>query len=68
MPTPRKNEKRKEFMARCVPEIIAEGKDTAQAVAQCSTMYANRNKTTKEIILEKLEKLLKLAKGEKDGS
>lgn len=64
MPTPKKGEKRKEFMERCVPIIIAEGKNAAQAVAQCSSMYANRKKATKEIILEKLEHLLKLVKGE----
>ena len=68
MPTPHKGEKRKEFMERCVPEVIAEGKNAAQAVAQCSSMFANRKKTAKETVLDKLDQLLKLIKGEKNGS
>lgn len=64
MPTPRRNERRKPFMARCVPELIREGKESDQAVAQCSSIFNNRNKTTKEIILEKIENLLKLIQGQ----
>jgi len=69
MPTPRKGERRKPFMERCVPEVIAEGKDADQAVAQCTSMFDNRNKkkkTTKEIILEKLDQVLRMVRGEKD--
>ena len=68
MPTPRKGERRRAFMARCVPEVIAEGKDQSQAVAQCGSMFDNRNKTTKEIILEKIDQVLRMVRGEKNGS
>ena len=44
MPKPKKNEKKKDFMNRCIPEVIKEGKKTNQAIAQCSSMYENRKK------------------------
>jgi hypothetical protein len=47
MPTPRKGEKRKDFMARCIPQVIDEGKDSEQAVAICSSLWENRNKKKK---------------------
>tara|TARA_R100000995_G_C3440574_1_gene103096 strand:+ start:367 stop:501 length:135 start_codon:yes stop_codon:yes gene_type:complete len=44
MPKPKKYEKKKDFMNRCIPEVVKEGKKTNQAIAQCSSMYENRNK------------------------
>ena len=64
MPTPKKGERRKPFMTRCVPALIAEGKEANQAVAQCSSVFANRKKTIKETILDKLDQILKMVKGE----
>lgn len=64
MPKPKKGERRKPFMARCVPELIAEGKKPDQAVAQCGSIFDNRNKTTKEIVLDKLDEILDKLKGE----
>lgn len=43
MPTPRKGETRKDWMARCVPAVIREGKDPDEAVAQCSSMWDRRD-------------------------
>ena len=43
MPKPKKGEKRKDFMLRCVPEVIAEGKERKQAVAICSSYYEEKD-------------------------
>lgn len=42
MPTPRDDETRVEWMARCIPVLIREGKDRDQAVAICSSMWDNK--------------------------
>ena len=44
MPTPKKYEKKKDFMNRCIPEVVREGKKTDQAIAQCSSIFENRKK------------------------
>lgn len=44
MPTVKPNESEKEWMSRCVPAVLAEGKKQDQAVAQCLNMYRNRGK------------------------
>lgn len=44
MPTPGKNEKEQEFIARCVPIVLEEGKEQKQAVAICYSLWQNRNK------------------------
>ena len=65
MPTPRKGERRKPFMTRCVSEVIAEGEKTpAQAVAQCASVFENRKKTLKENVLDKLNEILDKVKEE----
>ena len=66
MPTPRKGERRKPFMARCVPELIElEGKKPNQAVAICGSLFDNRKKTIKENILDKLDQILAMVNGDK---
>jgi hypothetical protein len=46
MPKPRKNETEESFIARCVPEVIREGRDQQQAVAVCySTWNQHRGKS-----------------------
>lgn len=42
MPEPKKSETKDEYMARCVPVLISEGKDKDQAVAICSSMYERK--------------------------
>ena len=39
MPKPRKGEKKSDYMQRCIPMLINEGKDNEQAIAICSNMY-----------------------------
>jgi len=41
MPTPRRDETRDEFIARCIPIVLEEGtaQSNAQAVAVCNSMY-----------------------------
>lgn len=48
MPKPRRNEPRKDFMERCVPQLIDEGRNPDQAVAICSSMF-NRTKASEEL-------------------
>lgn len=42
MPKPRKNETKEEFMNRCVPIVIKEGKKKDQAIAICNSLYKNK--------------------------
>jgi HK97 family phage prohead protease len=44
-PKPKPDESREDYMARCVPQLIGEGKDKDQAVAICSSMFENRDKS-----------------------
>lgn len=39
MPKPEKGETEKDFLARCIPELIHEGKPQKQAVAICYSIY-----------------------------
>ena len=48
MPTPRKGEKEKDFIARCVPILIEEGKPSDQAVAQCHSIWDSSKKKKKK--------------------
>ena len=43
MPKPKSGETRKDFMMRCVPEVIKEGKPKKQAIAICSSYYDKSN-------------------------
>jgi len=45
MPEPRGSETEQEFMSRCIPELIGEGKDQAQASAICYSLYEGKQKT-----------------------
>jgi len=40
MPSPGKNEKQGDFVKRCVPIVIKEGKEQKQAVAICNSMWS----------------------------
>lgn len=39
MPKPNKKETKQEFLSRCIPILIGEGKKQKQAVAICESMY-----------------------------
>lgn len=49
MPNPSNYNNKTEFMEACIPEVINEGKDKDQAVAQCSSMWENRKKGDEKI-------------------
>lgn len=44
MPTPRPNEKRNDFISRCIPELRDEGKPQNQAIAQCHSIWRQDKK------------------------
>lgn len=39
MPKPGKNENQDQFIARCIPELVGEGREQGQAVAICYSMW-----------------------------
>ena len=39
MPTPGENESKSDYIARCVKEVMGEGKDRDQALGQCYGMW-----------------------------
>lgn len=47
MPKPRKNETEANFMKRCVPKLIEEGREQDQAVAICLTTWSDSKKPKK---------------------
>ena len=49
MPKPRDDETRNEFMNRCIPIVLDDGtaESQEQAVAVCSSMWENREKSEK---------------------
>lgn len=42
MPKPTKNEAKEDFLKRCIPMLIEEGKPQDQAVAICNSMWENK--------------------------
>ena len=54
MPTPNDNETREEWMARCIPVLINEGRNRDQAVAICSSMWDRKDEDV-EIDIEDIE-------------
>lgn len=45
MPTPKPGQSRDDFMSECVPMVMDEGNDRDQAVAMCSSMFADKSVT-----------------------
>jgi hypothetical protein len=50
MPKPHKGEKKKDFISRCIPILIDEGKEQKQAAAICYSMWERKDEATEEII------------------
>ena len=44
MPIPHKNEKRSDFISRCIPQLRDEGKPQDQAIAQCHSIWTQDKK------------------------
>lgn len=44
MPKPKKRESESDFVGRCIPILIGEGKSKEQAVAICYSMFRKRKK------------------------
>jgi hypothetical protein len=42
MPEPKKDEDRDDFMKRCIPQLINEGKEKDQAIAICNSIWENK--------------------------
>lgn len=44
MPNPMKGETEKEFLKRCIPTLIREGREQRQAIAICYSIYRRGQK------------------------
>ena len=44
MPKPHPKESKNDYMNRCIPKLIEEGKESNQAVAICNSMYEQHTK------------------------
>lgn len=55
MPKPKPNESRSDFMERCVPMVMDEGKDRDQAVAMCSVMFDEKDEKASKSLVVKAE-------------
>lgn len=44
MPTPKDNESQSDFIARCIPYVVGEGKDKEQASAMCYSIWKEKGK------------------------
>lgn len=60
MPKPHKGEKKKDFISRCIPMLIDEGKEKDQAAAICYSFWERKDEETENI----LDKVLNEAKNE----
>jgi len=48
MPTPNPNESEKDYVARCIPVVMKEGKTQEQAAGQCYGMYRSHRKAARK--------------------
>lgn len=56
MPTPQKGQSKEDFIKICIPELIKEGKDQNQAIAQCNSIWEqNLKKDLKTVIVDGFE-------------
>lgn len=59
MPTPNDNETEEEFMSRCIPILINEGREQDQAVAICASKWDESNKSGDKKMKEIKQKFYK---------
>ena len=59
MPNPANYENESDWMAACVPAVVAEGKPRKVAVAQCINIWRNRKKEYLKSVTEAEKKLEK---------
>lgn len=48
LPKPKKNENKEEWLERCIPVMIREGKDKDQAIAICMSQWNQRSDRNKK--------------------
>ena len=44
MPHPKEGEQKNDFMKRCIPELIEEGRKQRQSIAICYSIFGKENK------------------------
>ena len=48
MPQPKPGETKKDYLKRCIPELIHEGREQKQSVAICHAIYDKHNNTNNQ--------------------
>lgn len=51
MPKPRKGESKNDFVGRCISDVVGEGKDRDQAIAQCLGIWEQEKGSKLEVAL-----------------
>lgn len=51
MPKPRSGESKSDFMSRCVPQVVGEGKAQDQAVAMCNAFWSEKDVSKTETVV-----------------
>jgi hypothetical protein len=59
MPTPRTGEKREDFLKRCIPQVIDEGREQDQAVAICHSLWRKKETGMEEEVKSTVWEALK---------
>lgn len=49
MPDPNNYDNESDWMSACVPTVVDEGRTQEQAVAQCLSMWSNKEEKTKDL-------------------
>ena len=60
MPHPKEDENKKDFMKRCIPYLIHEGREQKQAIAICYSIWGKENKVGDTSQYQKLNKKQKI--------
>lgn len=47
MPNPEKGETERQFLKRCIPQLIEEGREQKQSIAVCYSLYRKHGTETK---------------------
>jgi hypothetical protein len=56
MPKPKKYERKQEFISRCIPTLIHEGRQPKQSAAICYSIIGSKRKTKKAKLKSKVKK------------
>lgn len=62
MPKPKSGESKDDYMKRCIPIVMQEGKDNDQAVAMCNSMFEKKEMKLESVDIDKWVEVFKAGK------